>query len=181
MPESSGLSEDALADIVQDYSSAVKKFDSEDVDIVEADALASTGSLSTWFDCIKQDFCSVADSKKAPLEDAQEYKPSQDVAPESVTKSRKARKSAVKEQSHAQHDSEMDDGAPVLIDEKRKRRCVLSLSISIFFLFSSRCFWSGVCKGILQRSPSIVFSMLYRGHRSDSRFSLPISNFLEVM
>lgn len=133
LPESSGLSDEALANIVKDYSSAVKKFDSEDVDIVEADTLASTGSLSTWFDCIKDDFCSVADSvstKVAPLVDAksspQEDKPA--AAAESVPKSRKARKSAVKEQSHAQHDSEMDDGAPVLIDEKRKRRCVLSLS-----------------------------------------------------
>lgn len=121
LPESSELSEDALADLVNDYSSAVKKFDAEDVG--EADALASTGSLSTWFDCIKEDFCSGADAvTKAPLVDVKEDQPTEDVAPEPVTKSRKARKSAVKEQSHAQHDSEMDDGAPVLIDEKRKRR-----------------------------------------------------------
>jgi hypothetical protein len=135
LPESSsltgGLSEDALADIVKDYSSAVKKFDFED-DAVEADALASVGSLSTWFDCIKDSFDSATDSvptKSAVLEarllpqDTSADTP-QDVsnAGEKAPKSRKTRKFAAKEQSHAQHDSEMDDGAPVLIDEKRKRR-----------------------------------------------------------
>jgi hypothetical protein len=137
LPESSsltgGLSEDALADIVKDYSSAVKKFDFEDA-TVEADSLASTGSLSTWFDCIKDSFDSATDSvptKSALLEtklspqDTSADTP-QDVsnAGEKAPKSRKARKSAAKEQGHAQHDSEMDHGAPVLIGEKRKRRCV---------------------------------------------------------
>jgi len=105
------ISEEVFADIVG------KRFDdSEDVDIVEADAFASTGSLSTWFDCIKDDFGVVAttDDKKTVDEPVKE---------KAACKSRKARKSAVKESvSHAQHDSEMDDGTPVLIDEKRKRR-----------------------------------------------------------
>lgn len=121
LPESAELSEDALAELVNDYSSAVKKFDAEEV--AGADALASTGSLSTWFDCIKEDFCSGAGKvTKAPLVDVKKDQLAEDVTPEPVNKGRKARKSTVKEQSHAQHDSEMDDGAPVLIDEKRKRR-----------------------------------------------------------
>ncbi|KAG0568580.1 hypothetical protein KC19_6G030600 [Ceratodon purpureus] len=133
---SDGLSEDALADIVKDYSSAVKKFDSEDVDNVEADALASTGSLSTWFDCIKDNVDTATDSvltksdvvevklspQNTPLDTAQDTPKDDSNVGEEVPKSRKARKSAAKEQSHAQHDSEMDEGAPVLIDEKRKRR-----------------------------------------------------------
>jgi hypothetical protein len=117
-------SEDALAgiNIIEDYSSAVKKFDDgeDNVDIfVEADALASTGSLSTWFDCIKDDFCSEPAAPQALVDPADKPDHAESV---STKTSRKARKSAVKEPSHAQHDSEMDDEAPVLIDEKRKRR-----------------------------------------------------------
>lgn len=137
LPESSdlsdGLSEDALADIVQDYASAVKKFDS--VDDLEPDKLSSTGALTTWFDCIKDSFCAPTDSvptKEAKLSPQDVPVDTPVVTPQELSnagekapKSRKARKSAVKEQIHAQHDSEMDDGAPVLIDEKRKRRCVL--------------------------------------------------------
>lgn len=129
LPESLGLTDDALTDVVDGYPLVVKKFDLEDADDVEADALASTGFLSTWFDCIKDDdFCSAEDSvptKSALLvaEVPKDASKADKVAP----RSRKARKSAaVKEQRGAQHDSEMDDEDPVLIDERRKRRWALS-------------------------------------------------------
>ena len=144
LPESpsltAGLTEDSLADIV----SAVKKFDSEDLDTVEVDTLASTGSFSTCFDCpfsadsvlTKAALLAVnkLSRQDTPLDTPQDVSNAGEKAP----KPRKARKSAAKEQSHAQHDSEMDEGAPVLIDEKRKRRYVL-FSVSSLGFF---CSWS---------------------------------------
>lgn len=126
--ESSGLSDGALAEIVNDYSSVLKKLDSEEVDSADASAFASTGALSTWFDCFKDNICTV--TKSTPKESAllvPKLSPAdgpQDAAGvlQSVPKSRKSRKSVAGEQGHAQHDSEMDDVAPALIDEKRKRR-----------------------------------------------------------
>lgn len=141
--ESSGLSDDALAEIVNDYSSVLKKLDSEEVDSADASAFASTGALSTWFDCFKDDICTV--TKSTPKESAllvPKLSPAdgpQDAAGvlQSVPKSRKSRKSVAGEQGHAQHDSEMDDVAPALIDEKRKRRCVFHKRLrSPAFFFS---------------------------------------------
>ncbi|XP_024399762.1 uncharacterized protein [Physcomitrium patens] len=128
LPEPSSLSDDALADIVKEYSSAVKKLDPEDVGDAGADALGSSGVLSAWLDITKDGFCAGKDSTpKKSATVASETSCEGTVenvsnAVESLPKSRKARKSASKDQGHAQHDSEMDDEAPVLIDEKRKRR-----------------------------------------------------------
>ncbi|XP_024399812.1 uncharacterized protein [Physcomitrium patens] len=125
LPDSSGLSDNTLVDMVNDYSTVVRKLDSEDVDDMEADAIASTGSLSTWFDCIKDDFCTApkaVPTKSSLLVVKLSHQDASDPVA-AAPKSRKTRKSALTEgRNHAVHDSEMDGVAPLLVDEKRKRR-----------------------------------------------------------
>lgn len=129
LPDSSGLSDNTLVDMVNDYSTVVRKLDSEDVDDMEADAIASTGSLSTWFDCIKDDFCTApkaVPTKSSLLVVKLSHQDASDPVA-AAPKSRKTRKSALTEgRNHAVHDSEMDGVAPLLVDEKRKRRYVES-------------------------------------------------------
>ncbi|KAG0586110.1 hypothetical protein KC19_2G064900 [Ceratodon purpureus] len=121
----SDLSDDALTDIVNDYTSA-EKFDSEDIHHNEADTFASTWLLSTWIDCIKVDEDPYPAENSVPTMltlSVAEAPKGTSKANKDGPKSRKAHKpAAVKEQRHAQHDSEMDEEDPVLIDEKRKRR-----------------------------------------------------------
>jgi len=122
--------EETLTEIVIDHSLAVKKFDDSEDAVNNTDELGLTGSLSTWFDCIKDDLFPATDSvstKSALL--ASKLSTQGATAVKVAPKSRKsARKSAaVTEQSRAQHESEMETEAPVLIDEKRKRRFVSEL------------------------------------------------------
>lgn len=127
-PDSPDLSDDVLAGINIDYSTIVKKSDAEKTKDIGSDALPLTGSLSTWFDCIQDDVCIVTEG--APTKSgyfAAKSSSSQDALRlvEAAPESRKAFKTAAaKDQSYSQHVSKMDDEAPVLIDEKRKRRCV---------------------------------------------------------
>jgi len=117
-------------EILAEFIGNSKEVDSTDALEDDEEVLGMSGSLSAWFDCIvKEDALQVSSPtptnkkgastthSKMSSEDNSQYA---DSAP---TKSRKARKSAAKENNnHGEHDSEMDDVAPALIDEKRKRR-----------------------------------------------------------
>lgn len=117
-------------EILAEFIGNSKELDSTDALEDDDEVLGMSGPLSAWFDCIvKEDALQVSSPtpsnkkgastthSKISSEDNSQYA---DSAP---TKSRKARKSAAKENNnHGEHDSEMDDVAPALIDEKRKRR-----------------------------------------------------------
>jgi hypothetical protein len=151
-------------EILAEFIGNSKEVDSTDALEDDEEVLGMSGSLSAWFDCIvKEDALQVSSPtptnkkgastthSKMSSEDNSQYA---DSAP---TKSRKARKSAAKENNnHGEHDSEMDDVAPALIDEKRKRR-----------------YWNPQLHPLHFKSniPLIFFAYAFKSHLSVKRHS----------